>query len=900
MFRRSDGQFAGRQQWRRSALVVGAALLAGASAVAQTSPDAEVESFLESNGLTSLLAEHLQDQLARTPPAQRAPIAERLAALYAELIEATDDPARRDEWESRARELLSVVPESAGASLRLDLERTRYSRAERLAEQSRLRLADRSELEEALRVFDTVAPVFASIAGAAHQDVLAIQRQEESGHEYDPELLARALRDARRRRSLGYYLAAWSNTYLAEMQDAPARAQEALPQFGWLLGAMINEAPSLDNVPDASMQFEHVARAAIGVAVCYAVLADGAKALDWLDLVENHEATPPSVRDQLPGRRLSVLMRLDRWSDVEQQVQSLRRGSGGSEQPLSPALARLIAVSALESRGANEDVRRRMARLAVADLVQRQEIAQLVDLGTRYGTAPIADGGFIGAHVRGLVAYESARDAHRAAADADAPVSDAAIVRSYRRAGELLAEAIRFEDARRFPEALAVTTLLLGMSEYFASGADLALAATAAQTLQAASERFQDEDRSADALWMAHRAARRAAGEDGASSLTNAIAQAFLDRFPSDERAGVLRVQLAAGGSLGTEDAVAILLDTPRESPAYEASQRHAARLLYDLYRQAPPAQRDWAALRYAGVAEPLLAMDRTRAVGGDARSAEFAIVRARRVLDALLSVRAPDAGRAMAALDALDAILATGLVEPPPPNEIAFRRLQIALALDDETEAARHAAAIRRSGDGRYTIFADRALFNHAVDRWRAMLSIESSAGARAEAAREVVGRGAQLLIDTDDGLINAETLPIQAAIAHAAYDLWTATGEREALDLAYRRHQLVLREQPFDQPALRRLAELAEAKEDVETALSCWRTLSSGLDPNTGAWFEARVRLLELLAEEEPERAREALRQHIALRPDVGPAPWGDRIRALAQRLNVALPSGDGSASP
>ncbi len=873
------------------------------AALAQESPDTVVESFLESHKLTALLAEQLHDRLVRTPPSERGPIAERLAALYAELIESTDDAATRQEWESRARDLLSVAPPNASASLRLDLERARYARAERIIERARLRLADRSEIEEAMRIFDNVAPVFETIAAAAHQDVLAIQRQEESGREYDPELLSRALRDARRRRSLGYYLAAWSNTYLAEFQNAPARAQEALRQFGWLLGADVNQAPELDRVSDSALQFEHVARSAIGVAVCLAVLGDSGGALDWLDHIEAHNDVAESVREQVPVRRLTVLIRLSRWEDVERFVAQRRRGPNGVTQPLPASVARLLAVSALEGEGRGEESRRKLSRLAVADLVQQQEIAQLVDLCTRYGAAPIADSGFIGSHVRGLVAYESARDAHRAeSGDPDAPTGNVATTVAYRQAAELLRAAIRSVDAAAYPEARAVTTMLLGMALYFGSGQDARAAAEAAEALETASNQFSDRQRAADALWMAHRAARRAGSGEHATVESDAIAARFIDRFPDDERAGVLRVQLAAGGDLAPEDAVAILIETPRESPAYEASQRHAARLLYDMYRETPSARRDWAALRYAAVAEPLLALDRSRAAAGDQRAAELAITRARRLLDALLSVQTPDAGRAQAALDTLDAVIATGLASPPPENEITFRRMQLALAQQDEAGASRYAAMIRRTGDERYTGFADRAIFNFAVDRWRAASLQSADASATAATARDVVGRGARLLVDGEaaaQDLSRSQTLAIQAAVAHAAFDVWSATGDDESLDLAYRRHVLVLRDQPRDQAALRRLAELAEAKGDRETALSCWRTLSSGLDPNTGAWFESRVRLIELLATNDPDRAREALRQHIALRPDLGPAPWNERFRELAAQLGVEWRGSSGDAS-
>lgn len=881
---------------RLGALVCAAAIIAP-HAAAQADSNVAIESYLESRGLHALLAAHLQERFDQAGAAERGAIAERLAALYATLLESETDPSQRARWESHARELMSQTPEEKSAELRLNLERARYAQAERAAERGRLRLAEPGEVEQASAALAEMAPTLANIAQAAHQRALAIQQQEESGRTVDPELLARAGREARRQRSLGFYLAGWANVYLAEMNNAPASARAALPLFGWLLGADMNQPPVLSRVPNSSMQFEHVARAAIGVAVAHAVLGDGAAALDWLDFVERHEATPETVRAQVPGRRLTVLARLGGWRDFRDCVRELRTTSG-RETALAPGMARLVVVLALDANAAAmTDERRTAAQWAIADLIEQQELAQLVDLTSRFGTMAVAGEGFIGAHVRGLAAYEKAREAHQAAtADHETPTSDAAIAGAYRRAADLLRGALESADAMKHPEARATTLMLLGMSLYYGSGVDARLADQAVAAFLQAADVREPRSRAADAMWMAHRAARRAS--TNAEARASEIAKRFVEEFPDDERAGVLRVQFAATAALPKEDAVAILLETPRESPAYEMGQRHAARLLYELYRAAAPDVRDWAALRYAASAEPLLALDRSRAQAGDAGAAEFAIVRARRLLDALLSIQSPDADRAQSALDALEAVIALGLVEPPPAQEIVFRKLQIALARDDERTAARHAAEIRRLAvdpNDAYPEHADRAMFRHAVRKWRAVLAEAPDSAEMAPAAREVVSRGAQLLTDFSAGAgRSAEALSVQSIIAQAAFDLWAATQEESAIELAYRRLQVVLEARPLDRDALRRLAEVAEAKGDDETAIACWRNLSSGLDRDSMEWLEARVRLMEALARTDSSRAADALRQHVGLRPDLGPEPWASRLRALAAQLGVELANG------
>ena len=866
--------------------------------------DAAVESYLDAHGLDAALAAQLRDRLGRTPAAERAPIAERLAALYATLIESAGDPADQKRWQTRARELLSMIPEGASASLRLNLERARYAQAERDLERARLLLADPSARAEALDALGEIAPVFKSIAHAAHQRVLAIRQQEESNRPYDAQLLARALRTARHDRSLGYYLAGWSNVYLAEFANAPARAADALPQLGWLLGAEWNEPPRLDKVPPKSLRFEHVARAAIGVAIAHAMLGDENAANAWLDLVESSELVPASVRSQVPARRVTVLARFGRWSQINREVNRARHTSG-RETPLEPALARLVVVLALGTDDARQPrIREALARAAVADLVARQELAQVVDLAGRFGTVAIAEGGFIGGYVRGLLAYERARDAHHSAsADVDSPTGDPALAQQYLGAADLLRAALRDADASNHPHARASAATLAGTALYLASAVDPGALTSAIDWLRRASSWRTDPARAADALWLAHRAARRLSGAE-ASRVAGAIADEFFARFPDDPRSGVLRVERAAEGALSKEDAVEILLDTSRDSPAFESAQRRAARLLYDLYRAAPPDRRDWSALRYAAVAEPLLAIDRARA--GDPLAAERAMVRARRLLDALLSVQNPDADRAAAALAAVDALVASGAAEPPPAGETLLRRLQIALARGDESAALAQADALRQLAHSdhsaqRFIEFADRAMFDAATRAWREASAAQVDSPTIQALARSVVARGAVVLGRLGGrASIEERALPVQAIIAEAATDLWRATGDDDALELAYSRHRLLLRAHPNDRGALRRLADLAEARGDIDTALHCWRTLASGLEPNTNAWFEARVRLIELLADSDPGRAAEALRQHVALRPDLGPEPWRTRLIALADRLGVPIPPRDGGPSP
>ena len=890
-----------RSRWRRGALGVGLLALAWspAPAVAQDSADAAVEAYLQTHGLDAVLAAQLRDRFEHLPAADRAGVARRLADLYRRLIEHADGAAERARWERAARDMLARLPDTASASLRLSLERARYAQAESALERARLLLADEHEAQRARSTLTELAPVFQAIARTAHDRVLAIHRQEESGRPFDADLLGAALAEARRDRSLGFYLAGWSNVYLAESTGARTRAADALPQFGWLLGADLNEAPDIARVPARTLAFEHVARSAIGVALAHAALGDEASAAAWLDLVDNAENAPAVVRRQIPARRLIIMARFGRWERAAALLRSLRRDR--SEGALRPTMARLAAVLALAGTTGGRSLagpRGVIARDAVADLVEQGEIGQIVDLASRFGAGVIAGReGFIGSYVRGLLAYESARSAHRdSGADPLEPTADTAIARGYIQAADLLRAALRdTTGAGAHPATRASAATLAGSALYLASGARPGAAGDAVALLELAAGQQPDRALAADALWLALRAARRAAADPASDRRSSEIAQRFLERFPDDQRAGVLRVELAAAGGLAPEDAVVSLLDTPRDSPAYDTAQRHAARLLYDLYRSAPTEQRDWSALRYAEIAEPLVAIDRARAARGDAGAARLASVRARRLLDALLSVSTPDGERASAALASLDAIVSTGLVGPPPEGEILLRRVQVALALGDDEAGSRYLDDLRDLAQGDpsatpFLAFADRAVFDAAVRRFRRARAEGAESRGVVDAAQRVIAAGAEALAHRDGSTPDQSgALPLQAAIAEAAESIWRLTGDENALELAFARRRLILDTRPGDRESLRSVADLAEARGDRATARSAWRTLSAGLEPESAAWYEARVRLMELLADDDPERAVEALVQHLALHATRGPEPWASRLDALARRLKV-----------
>jgi len=906
------------------AALFGALLCPGAYAVSiRNQGDADVEGdpalvmerYLRRLELKPLLAETLRMRLLSAPKSDRGDLAEQLAEIYAELLEATDDPDAEKRWRRLSRELLEIAPETDSIDLRLNLHRAAYTRAERKAEEWRLRLVDPEQREEAMREFVELAPKFDTIGSQAHRRVEQVRRQEESAREQDLGLLDQYKSDARRQRSLAMYLAGWSNTYLAEVGGRDGRAPVAITQFGWLLNARPGEAPEMDRVPAASLQYEHVARAAIGVGICRAVQGRIDDALKWIDLVAAGDDPPESALAESRARRATVLAMANRWDQLLTLIEQERGGDSSTSEAarvLAPGQARLLVVLAKETGKGHErsGARQTLVEIGFSDLVAQGALSHVLDLVKRYGAGVVGTEGFVARYLRGLVAYDEAREAHQQQdSERSSPATAPETQEKYQRAASMFRLALRGDAGAAHNAVRSNARMLFGLSLFYSSGAEVGaggveqLIESARALVMAAEGNIPAEER-AGALITAMRALDRAADvpdEPGkkAAGLKAEIAQTFLSEFPNHEYAGSLMIQRAESEGTSREEAITTLLQVPQSSNAYEAARRRAARLLYTDYRETGGDRRDWAALRYADVAEPLLFLDLRRARQPDAKAVRLAAARGRRLLESLLSVASPDTERVERVLDNLALLVETHRQQTPDAealeNELKYRRAQAALAAGDVGTASEivedlRAGASESPSARRFSEAARRLLVVHSAKQWRSLRRAGVEDQRRVDAARETVRSGARLLSEMNDKRRDSdETVAILALVSDAAHDLWSMTDERDDLRVALTLHDRLLEERPGSPRALKRAATLQEADNRLSEALDSWRTLSSGLASGSADWFEARYNVIRLLAEVAPDRARTVLQQHLTLHPTGGPSPWNDRIMSVARRLSA-----------
>lgn len=883
-----------------AALLALAALLAPAARAQDDDADAPaalpaIEQYLADHNLRELLAAHLEERLRAADARERPELADRLGRLYVELMDAAPGPQARRVWEDRSVELLRLVPEADSFDLRINLIKARYLHAEDVAERHRLRMADPEEIAEAERILRSVGPQLQEIGTKIHQRVQSLERREESGRVEDTEALRLLLADARRLRSLAMYYAGWTSYYTAFLSRNTQPAGDALTQWGWLLNAAGGRQASVERLPHNLLRYEHVARAAIGCALAESLRGADDAALRWLDAIEGSTELPPAIRAQLPARRIAVLAAAKRWADLDVIVRRLRGAPAGEPpRPMPAGEARLLAVLALEAMNDPRAARftkeavQPLAAAALGDLIALGEVKHVVDLVHRYGTATLAGEGFIVQYVRGLESYEAAREAHRAgASNPDEPTADPAVANLYRDAAGSLRTSVESDDAAQFPEERTNAGLLLGLALYYAD--DLVAAADRLESVHASAA---GPDQAQEALWLAIVALDRAAElrQPSLAPRRDRLATLYLNAYPRHERAARLLLRRASSGLISEEDAAQVLLAVPADSPLYEAARRHASGLLYGLFRKARSPDRDFAALRFATVAEEVLAFDRrtvNEASEEKAMEAAGAIVlRVRQILDAVLGMSAPDLERAAKALEILDATSAyAGLDLTDVEGEIAFRRFQIALARGDRADMQRRLDRLHALG-GRFADAADRLLYRRALDAW-------SAARADTRAAAEVVAHGARIMTQfraDADALADPAVYNLHNTVADAAAAVWRASADQAMRDTALRIDRNLLDAGKPTGQVLRRYAELSEAAGDAPAALDAWRQLLAGLSAAAPEWYEARYHSLRLLAAADPARARQALDQHKVLHPDLGPDPWGPMLRDLDARIPPA----------
>ena len=817
-----------------------------------------VEGYMERMGLDRVLAAHLERELREAPLGQKESVGRRLSAVYLRLLESPRSASERASIEAEARRLIDAMPSAESGQLRIALARAGYEQAENTAERFRLQLASPEEVSLARETLSSCLTGFTAAASDAHRRVEALERREARVDDLD-ERDRLVLDDARRTRSLGMYYSGWARYYLALLDADPREAGEASEDFGWLLSAERGSRPTVDRVPESNLRFEHVQRAAIGVALAESLAGEPVRALRWLDMVESIEEKSPVIAAQLRSRRFTILIEHARWNEIGFYTDR----AGAEDLPLDVTEARLLSVAALDllDTRPNDEIAGRVARSAVSALVEAGQADQVVDLVRRYGSVPLGGDGFIVRYVRGLAASERAEAIASRGDDSSASARTA-----HAEAARAYESALAASDASRFPRERDKCRLALGLAlraaQRFEAAADALWPLAAAEQTQVREAAVWAAIDALDEAAQAETDAERAAE---LQSKRSRYAVAYIRSFPTSDRAAQLLLTAGRDAFEDVDQEIDLLLAVEVSSPLYPPSRQRAAVLLYQAYRSAAGSERTELIRRFIEVAEEVVASESARAQLAEdpVPHAERVRVLSLQVAQAALDAPIPDTDRAIAALDRLERVAAQLRLDLGPSRGPIGLLMARAVAIEGGT--ADEILRIARGLDGPWSARASRAAYKELAERLMVRPRDEELARRLVESEPGEPGRSG--IADT---------------VSAAAFDLWRSADDTAMRDtaLAYDTEALELGTATPSQA--RRLALLAESAGRRELALRAWLTLVASGGPPSEEWYEARVRSIELLVELDPSRALAAIAQHRAMTAGADPEPWRERMQA------------------
>lgn len=879
-----------------------------ATAFSETQSTDPVEDYYKQHGLEDLIVTYLEIKLKQTLNEQdRIDLAQRLAILYGQMLDMAQNESQRDHWVNKSRYLLELVPNSNTEILRLNIHKASYMRAEKTAELYRLRAVNDDSRLQARRIMSDVASQLASNYRDIMRRIHSMESQkfdDYSSAEYKQ--AAARLHELDSMASQSAYYAAWALYYKAELSEPYGDVTQALKLFGHILQSE-REFPRLDEMPDTLLSYEHISRAALGVALCMTLAGNTNTALDWLDALDR-EDTNPAVLKSLDAYRLWILFHHEGWDEINTMLDRMQQ-----DNTLNATIARLVTVRAFEAvaRTGNEQCRAIAAR-GISALSDLGQITQIMEIANIYDLNSVGDQGFILIYVLGLKAYQHARDVH----NSTQPTQNPEIIGYYNQAQKDLQSAISRTDAGQYPDSIMNARLLIAWSYYYTS--QFIEAGEAFRELTTES----DKDTAETALWMRivclDNVKRMRVNQSQNNStepvantqeLLNQDMRTFLDRFPSSRHAGQIRYRLAISQEgAASMERVEMLLDVPPDSPDYQNAQHEAERMLYSLFLNAQGMSKINLAHNYLHIAQAILTEEHRLLFSSMSSDEEIQryLDRARRVLDVLLTRGVARLTEARNLLDRMYTAQSAGLLNLDKiADELEYRRFQLQM-LSGDYETAEQWCEQLWATNPKHT-FAKRAMhdmFVNAVQDWRAFAAdpkIDNT-------IRRVYLFGSRLLdyeINNGDEsgggsggsepikkyrLEDSQSLNIAAIVAEAALYLGNKYADKDMSIVAENLYTQLLTIQPRNYTFLKANAQIAEARGDFESAANYWRTNLQGLDSSRNEWFEAKYHVIRLLMKIDTTRAREVIRQHQLLHPELGPEPWGKQIGDLIKQLVTA----------
>ncbi|MFM7261750.1 MAG: hypothetical protein ACKO3W_14225, partial [bacterium] len=260
----------------------------------------DVLDFLEARGLDSLAALRVEQLAAGASAEDRAQLLDRLAEIFARVLDTTDDRATQERLLARADALVAELSTAKGDALRVSAARTRYRDAARLAEGIRAGIP--GDVTKASGTLAAQAVSLLDVAKRAEKRAGDIDRRAERASGLARDLAVEAMNEERATAGQARYLAAWSLLYRGFLAKSREDTEKARGIFADLLGARDGKL-SPDDISEDLRSDEAFASAILGMALAKARVEGYPESAVFLKLLEADE-THPAVRDALDGWKL--------------------------------------------------------------------------------------------------------------------------------------------------------------------------------------------------------------------------------------------------------------------------------------------------------------------------------------------------------------------------------------------------------------------------------------------------------------------------------------------------------------------------------------------------------------------------------------------------------------------
>lgn len=833
--------------------------------------------WLSQAGLDEILAVVLDEQVRKSTASSPSAIA-RLSDAYIRLVDRATDEEKVSDLRARIGQLLKRESVPDQAKLRLALGRAEYRMSLKGIERLRQGQVDKDDrartvasLLHALESLDQLAGELAQsiekgrllVAGADEQQRISVGAQVDESSDL--------LLTTKFIRALCRYWLLWIDRPIANSIRDPStpwmqRATALVSSWSELL----ETGKALPEPVDCSIDLlceEYYAQSILGMAMTKALQSDFEVAEVWFDLLKQR-----GVWEGLADYSSWYLQALVDTGSYSRATAFLREMGNRLN---CPAVVGAAVRAVEESSGSAEAIEFARDALLIAalqgDFGSVRRIAQRVPALT-------VGSKFSACLARGIQEYDRGRAA------TDATVRRSALDTASR---EL---ALAVENSPPDHQTSASILELLAWSQL---GADHRCEASA--SFVAASNQLSG-NRADEALWMAVESAT--AGTcivegDGRPQKFD-LAREYLLRFESGSHATSAATILgeAPGAERDSGLVDRLLRDTLREGDR-SSTRQTVGSLLYRRFRSAQAEDRRVEAMRLLSIPPAPIQVWPTGSVD----------IVVRQQLEASLDPAVHSVDHAIRLLE----LVATKyrIAEEPIEirSEIAVRRLALAFARRDFVAGIDAIGTIRAIADLQWRPVAE-GLFVRGMEsmiasgqltpqqvasgRWvivgsrRALRDAARKSGDTQRAAAAEIQLGLALLSSARS--IRALDALGESAPRGADAQLMS----KEALTIA----RELLANRPDDAQAYTLMADAAMASGDFDAAFEALSRLVGALPVRSDEWFGRKADLCELMVKSNPDEVRKILAQHLVLIPDWGPGAGGERLKALAIRLGVAVP--------